>query len=69
MTVKKTVAVSGYCPYLDSQNTILATYAKYAPTGSSPAYANFLSHTCDYSGECTAEECPLVKLADSRVFW
>ena len=69
MTVKKTVSVTGYCPYLGSEHSIDATYGKINFVGDMTSYARLLSYYCDCSSECTEQSCPLEKLADSRQFW
>lgn len=53
--------VTGYCPYLDDENTITAKYREVATlgdNGSQYVYVGPLS--CIYSSKCTCRnECPL----------
>lgn len=62
----KTVSVTGYCPYIDDEITINATYTKYAVLGTEPL-ATFQHCNCPYIGECPdSKECPV---ALQKKYW
>lgn len=66
----KNVPISGYCPYLDGDNTIMAKYQKINLAGDATSYAKCCGTSCDYSSECRyGNECPLVSKALSIKFW
>jgi hypothetical protein len=64
--MQKKELVTGYCPYLESETTINATYVQYATLGTTPL-ANFQTSDCPYIEECLdSEECPV---ALQKIYW
>ncbi|APM37377.1 hypothetical protein [Clostridium kluyveri] len=53
--------VTGYCPYLDDENTITAKYKKVAMLdGNAPRYIYIGPLSCIHSQKCTCRnKCPL----------
>lgn len=59
ITIQKTAYVSGYCPFLDEEVTIKATYAMYAPLGTEPM-ATPTSYYCEHGNDCQqGNNCPI----------
>ncbi len=64
--MQKSELITGYCPYIEAETTINATYMQYAPIGTAPL-ANFQTSDCPHTEECPdSEECPV---ALQKTYW
>lgn len=60
----KTETIRGYCPYLQQEHYITATYQKVING------AKFIKSDCRHSRECEQEaECPLLNIAKQKPIW
>lgn len=60
--MQKTAYVSGFCPFLEEEVTIRATFTRYAPLGTIPQ-ASPDKNLCEYGGECNLDpdnDCPVL---------
>lgn len=59
--------ISGYCPTIDENIEISATYKRYKPLGSERAYALPVAISCPHISECPVNtKCPV---AQSKTYW
>ncbi len=64
--MNKTAYIDGYCPFLNSEVSIKAEFARYAPLGSE-AYATLAFNYCEHFPDCPqADQCPVL---DRPVLW
>ncbi len=59
--MQKTVNICGFCPFMDEDVTIKATFTRYAPLGAIPT-AKLLQNFCEYRDDCgldPEENCPV----------
>lgn len=67
MTIRETLEMTGFCPYLQQDVSVDATYQKYSPLGDPNTYAVFSGINCPNSSECPdSSACPV---ALQRTYW
>lgn len=66
--MRKTAYISGYCPFLDEETTIKASFIKYGPLGDTQ-YAKSVINQCEYRFECGNESPEACPVCDQTFLW
>ena len=70
MSEFKTLLVSGYCPYFETEHKISATFQKLNFAGDTETYAKCVTCSCDGSHKCQqGNSCPIVIKAQQITQW
>lgn len=65
----KHISISGYCPYLDDEYHIIASYQKIQPMGQPQIFGRYVGAKCDIRHKCKIKDCPLFAEAEARTLW